>query len=94
MASDGGNQFLVVWTSYTGGANSFDLFAQRYLNVSAMLTAMPAPFVYAPFTMSNGVYQPQLQVSWAPLLGIAVSNYEVYVNGRPRRWGWSPATNG
>ncbi len=81
VASDGGNQFLVVWTSYTGGANSFDLFAQRYLNASAMLTAMPAPFVYAPFTMSNGVYQPQLQVSWAPLLGIAVSNYEVYVNG-------------
>jgi hypothetical protein len=81
VASDGGNQFLAVWTSYTGGVNSFDLFAQRYLNVSAMLTAMPAPFVYAPFTVSNGVYQPQLQVSWAPLLGIAVSNYEVYVNG-------------
>ncbi len=81
VTSDGVNQFLAVWTSYTGGANSFDLFAQRYLNVSAMLTAMPAPFVYAPFTVSNGVYQPQLQVSWAPLLGIAVSNYEVYVNG-------------
>ena len=42
---------------------------------------MPAPFVYAPFTLVNNVYQPQLQVSWSSLLGIAVSNYEVYVNG-------------
>jgi hypothetical protein len=31
--------------------------------------------------LSNGVYQPQLQVSWPPLLGISVSNYEVYVDG-------------
>jgi hypothetical protein len=42
---------------------------------------MSAPFVYAPFTLSNNVYQPQLVVSWAPLAGISVSNYEVYVNG-------------
>ena len=42
---------------------------------------MPAPFVYAPFTLSNGAYQPQLQVSWAPLAGISVSNYEIYVDG-------------
>jgi hypothetical protein len=81
VAADGVNQFLVVWTSYTGSPNSFDLFAQRYMNVSALLQPMAAPFVYAPFTLSNGVYQPQLQVSWPPLLGISVSNYEVYVNG-------------
>jgi len=31
--------------------------------------------------LSNGVYQPQLVVSWPPLLGISVSNYEVYVDG-------------
>jgi hypothetical protein len=58
-----------------------DLFAQRYINVSAILEAMNAPFVYAPFVVSNGVYQPQLQVSWPALLGISVSNYEVYVDG-------------
>ena len=81
VASDGANQFLAVWTSYTGGANSFDLFAQRFINVNAVLQAMPAPFVYAPFTLSNNVYQPQLQVSWAPLAGIAVSNYEIHVDG-------------
>lgn len=81
VASDGVGQFIAVWASYIGGANSFDLFAQRYANVSAILQPMSAPFVYAPFTLSNGVYQPQLQVSWPPLLGISVSNYEVYVNG-------------
>ncbi len=42
---------------------------------------MPAPFVYAPFTVVNNKYQPQLVVSWAPLLGIAVTNYEVFVDG-------------
>ena len=81
VASDGANQFLTVWSSYAGGANSFDLFAQRYINVTAVLQPMSAPFVYAPFSLSNNVYQPQLQVSWPPLQGIAVSNYEVYVDG-------------
>jgi hypothetical protein len=81
VASDGAEQFLVVWTSFTGAPYSFDLFAQRYINTAAILEPMAAPFVYAPFVISNGVYQPQLQVSWPPLLGISVSNYEVYVDG-------------
>ena len=81
VAADGAEQFLVVWTGYTFSPNSFDLFAQRYVNVSAILEAMDAPFVYAPFVVSNGVYQPQLQVLWPPLSGISVSNYEVYVDG-------------
>lgn len=81
VASDGASQFLVVWTSYTGSPYSFDLFAQRYINVAALVEPMAAPFVYAPFVVSNGVYQPQLVVSWPPLLGISVSNYEVYVDG-------------
>ncbi len=81
VASDGASQFVVVWTSYTGTAYGFDLYAQRYENVNSSIVAMSAPFVYAPFSLSNGVYQPQLEVSWAPLAGIAVSNYEVYVDG-------------
>ena len=83
VASDGANQFLVVWTGFTFGPNSFDLYAQRYLNVSALLLPIDTLFVYAPFTVSNGVYQPQLQVSWPTLQlqGISVSNYEVYVDG-------------
>ena len=81
VASDGNTQFEVVWTSYTGQPYSFDLFAQRYADVSSLLLPMAAPFVYAPFNLTNGVYQPQLQVSWPTLMGLAVSNYEVYVDG-------------
>ncbi|MGO9586449.1 MAG: hypothetical protein ACLP2Y_09660 [Limisphaerales bacterium] len=81
VASDGVSQFLVVWTSYTGAPYAFDLYAQRYQNVNAVLEPMAAPFVWAPFVLSNNVYQPQLQVSWPPVQGITVSNYEVYVDG-------------
>jgi hypothetical protein len=81
VTSDGANQFLVAWASYTGQPDNFDLFAQRYLNVAALLSPMAAPFVYAPFALdTNGVYMPQLQISWPPLLGIAISNYEVFVD--------------
>lgn len=81
VTSDGLDQFLVVWTSFTGLPYNFDLYAQRFINASGILVAMPAPFVWAPFVVSNNVYQPQLAVTWAPLVGLVVSNYEVYVNG-------------
>jgi hypothetical protein len=87
VASDGVDQFLAIWTSYTGSPFSFDLFAQRYINVSAVLNAMPAPFVYAPFNLVSNKYQPQLVISWAPLLGIAVTNYQVFVDGSPTAMG-------
>jgi hypothetical protein len=81
VASDGVNHFLVVWTSFTFGPNGFDLFAQRYINVNGICNSMAAPFVYAPFVIVSNKYQPQLVVSWPALLGISVSNYEVYVDG-------------
>jgi len=86
VASDGLNQFLVVWTSSLGLGGppyDFDLFGQRYINIniSSNLPPLGAPFVWAPFTLSNGVYLPQLQVSWATLSGIAVSNYQAYADG-------------
>jgi len=81
VASDGVSQFLAVWTSFVGSPNGFDLYAQRYLNVSAILQPMSAPFVWVPFVLSNNVYQPQLVVSWAPLLGLSVADCEVYVDG-------------
>ena len=81
VASDGVSQFLVVWSAYTGGASGVDLYAQRYVNVADVLFPMSAPNVWAPFTLSNNVYQPQLVVSWPPLQGISVSNFQVYVDG-------------
>jgi hypothetical protein len=82
VVSDGVNQFLTVWSGFNGLPNSFDLYAQRYLNVASLLQPMGAPFVYAPFSLNtNGVYQPQLQISWPPLLGISVASYEVLVDG-------------
>ncbi len=81
VASDGASQFLAIWSSFTGLPYSFDLYAQRYLNSLQPLEPLPAPFVYVPFVTSNGVYQPQLQVSWPPVTGLSISNYEIYVNG-------------
>ena len=42
---------------------------------------MAAPFVSAPFVLSGGVYQPQLQVSWSLEQGLPVASYQVYVDG-------------
>ena len=81
VTSDGTSQFVAIWTGYTGSPYNFDLFAQRFANVASVLQPLSAPFVAAPFVLSNNVYQPQLKVSWPALLGISVSNFEVYVDG-------------
>jgi hypothetical protein len=80
VAGDGNGQFLVVWRSFTGFANGFDLYAQRYLNLQIGLPAMSAPFVRAPFTVVGNAYQPKLLVTWATLSGLSVSSYEVYAD--------------
>jgi len=92
VAADGVNQFLVIWTSFNGFPNTFDLYAQRYIGVNALLQPMSAPFVWAPFTLSNSVYQPQLVVSWPNLAGLSILTYEVYVNGATNPMG-SVASN-
>ena len=81
IASDGAGRFLVTWTSYGGGPNSFDLYAQRYSATGQPLLAMGPPFVYVPFVVNNNVYQPQIQVSWPIQAGLAVDHYQVYVDG-------------
>ena len=80
VAADGNGRFLVAWTSYIRGAFRFGLQAQRYATVAQPLQAMNAPFVYAPFMVSNGVYQPQLQISWPFQAGVSVEHYDVYVD--------------
>jgi hypothetical protein len=81
VASDGQGRFLAAWTSFVGGPYGFDLYAQRYVNVSQPLPAMNVPFVYVPFVVSGGVYQPQIQVSWPAQAGLSIDHYDVYVNG-------------
>jgi hypothetical protein len=81
VSSDGNGSFLVAWTSFVGGSAGFDLFAQRYVSDAQALTAMAAPFVFVPFIANNGVYQPQIVVSWPAQSGLSVDHYEVYVDG-------------
>jgi hypothetical protein len=81
VASDGEGQFLAVWTSFTFGPDGFDLYAQRYENTAAVLEPMAAPFVWAPFNLVSGVYQPQLVVVWPPVVnGVSISDYSVYAD--------------
>jgi hypothetical protein len=81
VASDGQGRFLAAWTSFAGGAYGFDLYAQRYVNVSQPLPSMSAPFIHMPFIVVNNVYQPQIQVSWPVQAGLSVDHYDVYVGG-------------
>ena len=74
VASDGIATFLTVWTSFIGGANSFDLFAQRYVNTSHPLNPPGAPIVTV--LSSNS-----LSVSWPPVQGFTIASYEVYADG-------------
>jgi hypothetical protein len=83
VVSDGVSQFLSLWSSFTGLTYGFDLFAQRFINTLQPLEPLPAPFVYAPFVIVSNAYQPQLVVSWTPVTGLSISNYEIYLDGSP-----------
>jgi hypothetical protein len=74
VASDGVASFVAVWTSFGGSPAGFDLRAQRYLNTSQPLVAPGAPFVTVLSSSALGV-------SWPPVQGLAVSNYQVYADG-------------
>ncbi len=74
VASDGVATFLTVWTSFVGGANSFDLYAQRYASTSQPIYPPGAPIVTVLSASSFGV-------SWPPVQGFSIANYEVYADG-------------
>ncbi|MSU21009.1 MAG: hypothetical protein EXS30_06400 [Pedosphaera sp.] len=71
IASDGGDQFIAVWTSFIGGATSFDLFAQRYGRNA--LKPLP-PFVSA-------LSSTKLSITWPAAGPVILSGYEVHVDG-------------
>jgi hypothetical protein len=74
VASDNSGRFLTVWSSYTGLNNTMDLYAQRYVNSQQPLSPPGAPFVAA---LDSG----SLSVSWPPVSGFNVVNYDLYVDG-------------
>ena len=74
VAADGQARFLVAWTSFTGLAYGFDVFAQRYASALQPLVAPDPPFVTV---LSSSA----LTVSWPPLAGFNVADYEVYADG-------------
>ena len=81
VASDASGRFVSAWTSFTGTQNGMDLYAQRFVDTSQPLPPMNAPFVYVPFVINNGIYQPEIQVSWPVQAGLPVDHYELMVDG-------------
>lgn len=76
VASSGAQDACVVtWTSFVGGTESFDLFAQRVALAPAVPLAAPAaPFAFA-------VSETELSVTWAEVTGYDVAAYELYIDG-------------
>lgn len=74
VAADGNSRFLVSWTSFVGGINSFDLQAQRYAEDLESLPAPAPPFVTA---LSSNT----LSLTWPEVGGFDVANYEIYADG-------------
>ena len=74
VAVDASGRYLVVWSSYVGGGNSFDLYGQRFeTGDSLALPAPPAPYLSA--VSSNA-----LSATWPDLAGYPVAFYELYVD--------------
>lgn len=74
IASDNVSTFLAVWTSFGGGANSFDLRAQRFANTNQPINPPAAPIVTV-------ISSSALSVTWPPVQGLNISDYEVYADG-------------
>jgi hypothetical protein len=68
------NRFIAIWSSFVGGANSFDLYAQRYsINQGESLPLPPIPF-------ASALSQSSVTVTWPALQGYSVAEYEVFVD--------------
>ena len=76
VAGDPTGRFLVVWSSFVGGAGVYDLTAQRYTTTPAasLLPAPAAPHVFA-------IDFNTLSVTWPELAGYEGVTYEIYQDG-------------
>jgi hypothetical protein len=75
VASDGAGRFLVAWSSFVGGINSMDLYAQAYINANQQ----PLPPPGAP--MVSALDESSLTVTWPPVTEFNVAYYNLYVDG-------------
>lgn len=73
VKADVSGRFLAVWANYSDGGTFFDLHAQR------LASAQPLPVMPAPF--GSALSQASVAVSWAPLAGFDVKEYEIYIDG-------------
>ncbi|HAV62911.1 MAG TPA: hypothetical protein DCY13_11170, partial [Verrucomicrobiales bacterium] len=71
VAAVGESGYLVAWSSFVGGAGGVDLLAQRYWQT--------VPMPSAPALVALSSYE--LLAAWAPLEGLEVDRYLVYVDG-------------
>lgn len=72
----GGNdagQAIIIWGGYTGGQDSFDLYAQRFA------TGSDVPRLEAPYVFGVGYWS--LRVTWPGLAGMPIDSYELYLDG-------------
>lgn len=74
VASDGTGRFLTVWGSFVGGVGGVDLYSQRFVNTATPLAAPAAPVV-------TKLDASSLSISWPPVQGLNVAQYEVYADG-------------
>ncbi len=96
VASDGSGRFLVAWSSFVGGVDSMDLYAQSYIKASKQ----PLPPPGAPMVMA--LDESSLTVTWPPVTAFNVAYYDLYVDGSTKStavtnimWsnqGYSPST--
>ncbi len=75
VASSGNGTAIVAWSSFMGGDESFDLFAQRIVEAPG-LEAPAAPYIFA---TSPGA----LSISWPAVEGLGVVTYQLYIDGNP-----------
>ena len=75
VASDGRSRFLAVWSGFTGGAASFDLYAQQFVFELEPLHAPSPPYVTA---LSSS----RLRVTWPDLPISDLLTYELFSNSQ------------
>jgi hypothetical protein len=72
VAADGSGRFLVSWSAFTDGPNSFELVGIRY-SAAALAPKPSALFVTA-------LSQSRLSVNWPELEGLPVQQYELFMD--------------